>query len=57
MNDKSARPVWLRGWMPNGEEPMWINEAMVVEDGKASIHIPVAYNEQRGTWKPQAARR
>ena len=54
MKNTSARPVWFRGWAPDGEEAMWISRAMVVEDGKASIDIPVAHNEQPGTWKLQA---
>jgi hypothetical protein len=52
--DRSARPMWFRGWAPDGEEAMWISKAMVVENGHASIEIPIAHNELPGTWTLRA---
>lgn len=50
----SARPVWLQGWIQDGTEALWIRKALVVEGGKAVIDLPVAYNDQPGTWKLRA---
>jgi len=51
---KLARPVWLRGVMPDGEEAMWINKVLMIEGGDASVEIPLAHNERPGTWRLRA---
>jgi hypothetical protein len=48
---KSVRPLLLQGWMPDGTEAMWMRKSLVLEDGNTLVELPLAYNEEPGTWK------
>ena len=47
---RGAHAVKVRAKNPAGEEVAWFNRSVIVEDGSALISLPVAYNEQIGTW-------
>jgi hypothetical protein len=35
---------------PTGEEAPWFDQSVIVEDQSAVVDLPIAYNEQIGTW-------
>jgi hypothetical protein len=42
--------VWLEITDPNGGRPLWGQQVRLLDDGAASVEIPIAYNDLPGTW-------
>ena len=39
---------------PSGNKPLWGSRPLVVENGKATVQVPVAFNDQPGKWTIRA---
>ena len=35
---------------PDGNEAPWFSRSLIVEDGRKQFDVPIAHNEQTGTW-------
>ncbi len=40
----------LRGRGPDGRDAPWLSRSVIVDNGAATIELPIASNEQPGTW-------
>ena len=51
---KEKLAVYVEVIDPSGNKPLWGRQPLVVENGKATVQVPVAFNDQPGKWTIRA---
>jgi subtilisin-like proprotein convertase family protein len=46
--------VLIRLFAPDGAEARWARQVVLLENGRAAIQLPVAFNDAAGTWRLRA---
>ncbi|MAE64732.1 MAG: hypothetical protein CMJ18_10740 [Phycisphaeraceae bacterium] len=47
---QGTHAIKVRVTAPNGDAARWFDRSVIVEDGAARFRLPIAHNEQPGTW-------